>query len=344
MDAPRIPIRNLYYLLCYAWNQLPQGELVDVSRVPTTELVDLFALVLCDGIQHLVRRGMEQGYEPREEEIAGVRGRMDILQSVRRFLPAHGRAACRFDEMTSNTLANRILKSTLGRLMHVAGLDDGLRKRVHGLYRDLHGIHEITVTSHSFRQVQLHANNRFYRFLLNVCELIHGAWLVDQEAGTYRFRDFDRDERIMARVFQDFLYNFIRIEVPSWTVERQYIRWQATSISDPELSLLPRMETDISLKREGQHKIIDAKYYQETLVQRFDQEKIHSAHLCQLFAYLANAGRKPGMALTGMLLYPQVGRHVCDRYVLLGYPVTIATVDLGQSWEKVRQQLLELVE
>ena len=34
MTAPRIPIQNLYYLLCYAWNRLPQNKLVDVSGVP----------------------------------------------------------------------------------------------------------------------------------------------------------------------------------------------------------------------------------------------------------------------------------------------------------------------
>ena len=46
MTAPRIPIQNLYYLLCYAWNRLPQGKLVDVSGVPATELANLFAHVL----------------------------------------------------------------------------------------------------------------------------------------------------------------------------------------------------------------------------------------------------------------------------------------------------------
>ena len=61
MDAPRIPIQNLYYLLCYAWNHLKQGEMVDVSNVPSTELVDLFAVVLCQGVEHLARRGLEQG-------------------------------------------------------------------------------------------------------------------------------------------------------------------------------------------------------------------------------------------------------------------------------------------
>ena len=182
MTAPRIPIQNLYYLLCYAWNRLPQGKLVDVSGVPATELANLFAHVLCQGIDHMKRRGLEQGYELREDELPGVRGRLDILRTARRHLAAHGRAACRLDELTPNTLPNRILKTTLRRLSNTGGLRDDLRKRVGVLHRDLRGITETTLNARAFRAVQ-HANNRFYRFLLNVCEFIHGACLPDPEGG-----------------------------------------------------------------------------------------------------------------------------------------------------------------
>ena len=41
-----IPIQNIYYLLCYAWDKLEEKELIDVDPVGMTELVDLFARVL----------------------------------------------------------------------------------------------------------------------------------------------------------------------------------------------------------------------------------------------------------------------------------------------------------
>ena len=59
--AEPIPIRNIYYLLCYAWNRLDEGAIVDVSGVDTTELADLFATVLIGGVHHLTRRGLDQG-------------------------------------------------------------------------------------------------------------------------------------------------------------------------------------------------------------------------------------------------------------------------------------------
>ena len=108
-----IPIQNLYYLLCYAWNQLEQAQVVDVSAMSSDVPADLFATVLVKGIEHLRRRGLNVGYRTEHEILAGVRGRIDILETERRFLAQHGHAACHFDELTIDTPANRILKSTL---------------------------------------------------------------------------------------------------------------------------------------------------------------------------------------------------------------------------------------
>src|ERR1041385_2424586 len=130
-----IPIQNIYYLLCYAWDQLDQGELVDVDSLPSTELADLFARVLCDGVEHLAKRGFEQGYELIEEEIAGVRGKINFSVSARRSLFSLGRSYCEFDELTSNTMANRIVKSTLLRLLRLNELHGDLKRRIRYLGR-----------------------------------------------------------------------------------------------------------------------------------------------------------------------------------------------------------------
>ena len=66
------------------------------------------------------------------------------------------------------------------------------------------------------------------------------------------------------------------------------LTWQASSASDPDLTFLPRMHTDISVRNAHQTIIIDAKYYQETLQHYYDSASIHSAHLYQLFAYVKN--------------------------------------------------------
>ena len=41
-----IPITNIYYLLCYAWDRLDEKDVVDVHPEEEKDLADLFARVL----------------------------------------------------------------------------------------------------------------------------------------------------------------------------------------------------------------------------------------------------------------------------------------------------------
>jgi len=55
-----IPIQNIYYLLCYAWDKLEEKEIVDVEPLDSTSLADLFARVLINGTNHLLKRGFDR--------------------------------------------------------------------------------------------------------------------------------------------------------------------------------------------------------------------------------------------------------------------------------------------
>ncbi|MFC1567644.1 hypothetical protein ACFL3K_00375, partial [Pseudomonadota bacterium] len=165
MSKP-IPVQNIYYLLCYAWNCLEEGETIDISGIDSTNHVDLFASVLLSGLNHLLRRGLDQGYATLEEELTSIRGRVAIATSARRMLMQHGKAFCIYDTLTVNTQENQIIKSTLQHLSRTHGLNSGLRKQIVQVCRDLPEISTIPLSRHAFRKVQLHSNSRYYRFLL----------------------------------------------------------------------------------------------------------------------------------------------------------------------------------
>ncbi|MDB4308161.1 5-methylcytosine-specific restriction endonuclease system specificity protein McrC [Gammaproteobacteria bacterium] len=346
MSSP-IPVKNIYYLLAYAWDRLPESEVTDVSAMDSTELADLFAAVLAGGIHHLLRRGLDQNYISHEEEIAGVRGRINIGVTARRMLVSHGRTYCEFDELSVDTLPNQILRATVRRLLKAPKLDAELRGSLRGLTRELGGISDIPLTKHAFRTVQLHGNNRYYRFLLNICELVLDMALVDEEEGDYKFRDFIRDDKAMARLFEAFIRNFYAKERPDLNIRSENIAWQATSQSDPDLLFLPNMRTDISVRDKPHTKtlIIDAKFYRQTFQKYYEKETIHSANLYQLASYLQNLEVRdgPDSVADGMLLYPVVKDPVRLSYELNGHRVRICTINLAADWQDIRKELCGLV-
>lgn len=345
--ASPIPVKNIYYLLAYAWNRLPESEIVDVSELESDNLVDLFAAVLVGGIHHLLRRGLDQGYIGEVGEIAGIRGRVNIGITARRMLSEHGRAYCEFDELRVDTLPNQILRATVHRLLRAKTLTGELRSKLRLLDRELGGISRISLAKRLFRSVQLHANNRYYSFLVSICELVLNLSLLSETPGDFRFRDFVRDERAMARLFESFVFNFYQRELPELDFRKERIYWNASSTTDPGLSFLPTMQTDISVRDRPHSKtlIIDTKFYKETLQTHFDRKTVHSANLYQLLAYLKTLEYRsgPDSEAAGILLYPVAQESVNLDYWLNGHSLRICTVNLAGDWQEIRADLRSLL-
>ena len=57
-----IPIENIYYLLCYAWDKLDEKDKVSVTIDSETNLLDLLAKVLISGSKRLLKKGIAQNY------------------------------------------------------------------------------------------------------------------------------------------------------------------------------------------------------------------------------------------------------------------------------------------
>jgi 5-methylcytosine-specific restriction enzyme subunit McrC len=336
-----IPIQNLYFIFCYAWKRLEESKVIDVGGVDSPELFDLFATVLIAGIKHLMRRILDRGYIPFTEQLSTLRGRVQVYESMKLSLRRSPGLICEFDELSYDILHNQILKATIIRLIETVGLDKNNAHQLRIILKSFNGVRTIRLSSHTFRQVQIHRNNGFYAFLISVCELIHYATLPQQGGRGYWFSDIVRDEKKMPFVFQEFVRNFFAIE-SEFNVTPLALRWDAVSDDVESLKMLPTMATDIHLEKGQRRIIIDTKYYKEPLQEHHGKQSIHSAHLYQLFSYLKNAEARDSTYLNaeGVLLYPAVGEKLAVKVNIQGHPVQINSINLDQPWQMIRADLL----
>jgi 5-methylcytosine-specific restriction enzyme subunit McrC len=242
-----IPIGNLYYLLCYAWNKLDERDFVDVDALPRQDLPNLLARVLINGVNRLLRQGIDRIYFPNTQDSQNPRGKLAMADTLKKGLLLRNAIVCIVDDFSQNVLHNQIIRSTLHRLVLTAEIDGGIRHELQIIDNELTEVSLIPLRAEHFRRVQLHRNNRFYRFLLHVCELCFFALLADEQRGEYRFKDFIRDEGRMRKVFQDFVYNFYRIEQKHFTVSSERVDWDVTYADEQARALLPEMITDVCL-------------------------------------------------------------------------------------------------
>jgi 5-methylcytosine-specific restriction enzyme subunit McrC len=343
----KIPIQNLYYLLCFAWNRIPQEMAFDVAAIPaSSDVLDLCAHLLTTGTDLLLRRGLDQGYLLREEQTARLRGRINITQTAKRNIHSTPQAVCEFDELSPNVLHNQILRASVGTLIHAEHVSSDLKEKLRMTYSKLSGIDSIQVSAGMFGRVQIHRNNRYYAFLLFVSRLVHSLKLPDHGAGgRYKFNDLLSDEKVMEKVFEEFLRNFYRLKQREFSsVGSNHLKWNAEATDAEDLDLLPVMKTDITLRSSHRVIIMDAKYYKNALQEHHGTAKAHSGNLYQLTAYLrAEGDMQTSIRPEGILIYPVGDNSVDASFVIDGYPVRLFTLNLSQDWRNIECDLLQLI-
>ncbi len=345
MSEPTIPIRNLYYLFCYAWNRFEEAQAISTGAEESPDLPNLLARVLSEGTRSLLKRGLDRGYLPHEEELSTIRGHIELGPTLQLQARHRRRVRCTYDELSHDLLHNQLLKASLRRLANVSSMDPALARELHRLWIRMGDVADIRLSAVAFARVQLHRNNARYDLLLKICELAFACMMPDKTGLGYGFQNVLRDERKMARVFEDFIRNYYRVSQRAFRVKPYQLEWQAVPLTSNGIGRLPAMRTDVYLESAGRRIIIDTKYYADALQQYHGSPSFRSDNLYQLFAYLRNdAIADPDLVLAdGMLLYPQVGQVLDATYVVHGHQVRLATVDLSGAWPDIELRLSELI-
>ena len=323
-------------------------ELGDTVRVRELEHLDavrdLLAKILTQGVFQLIRTGLDRGYTEIQEDIAGVRGKIDLAQTLKRALKVRGKVSCIYEVLSHDVIHNQILRSTLRHLLRIPDLDKKVQGDVRKAYRILSGISDIPLSRRLFGQVKLDRNRRFYRFLLSVCKLIYDQVLVDEASGEATFKDISEDK--LAQLFEEFVIGFYTAEQHAYTVNKsgRRILWNRCDTLFSNWDVLPIMEADIILESPDKRIIMDTKFYGETLGGRIGG-KLHSANLYQILAYLRNReATVPSKARhDGILLYPTVDQDVDVSVCLEGFTIRAKTIDLAQDWKQIHNDLLAVL-
>jgi 5-methylcytosine-specific restriction enzyme subunit McrC len=338
----KIPIENIYYMLCYSWGYLKEKDIVNVNSISKKDLPNLFADILSNTLEKLIKMGFDREYISEKDEIATIRGKIDFQESIKKFSLNNAKAICEYDNLSYNILQNQIIKTTIYSLIRSKLIEKEIEEKLVKVYRHFNEIDSINLNSLIFDKVRIHRNNSFYGFIINICELIYQNVIIDETEGKRKFKDFYRDEKVMARVFENFVRNFYRKEQNQYKVKSEIINWKIKVLEGLEENL-PNMKTDITLESETSKTIIDTKYYKKAFSNFYDSQTFHSYNMYQINSYLNQTENQNSKKLTGILIYPQVTSKIDFVGELDNYEIRIKTVNLNENWENIHKRLLEII-
>jgi 5-methylcytosine-specific restriction enzyme subunit McrC len=340
-----IPVRNIYYLLLYAWGHFKSGGIRGVGTDESPDLPNLLGKVLNTGVHRLLRRGLDRGYIEVTEETRSPRGKLRLDLMTKQQTMLRGFAVCDLDELTPDVLHNQVLKATLVSLSNCVDVAKGLRHELKMNAQRMAAVSPIRLSADIFHRVQLSRNTSQYGFLMRVCELVFHSRLPDDQGSGSKFQSILEDEVRLPALFEEFLRNFYRSELSGYSAASEIMSWQADAENEDDLAYLPIMKTDITLRSNDQTIVADAKYYKEALTGGRYSAKIQSAHLYQISTYIEHARRnEPDKPIAGLLIYPSNGQSLRLRYRLMGSRVTVATINLAAEWPDIHTELLEVIQ
>ena len=349
----RIPVRNLWLLMLYAsdFARLP-GEDDLAWEEPPDELPNLVAELLAHAVEKRQRRQLSLGYRRRHAEISRVRGRIDLLTTMRRQLLSRGRVACRFDELTIDTPRNRFVRAALEQIARLA-TEAPIAHRCRRLaytFKTM-GVAGIPPSPAEMRTDHIGRHDADDRSMVAAAQLAHDLALPTEESGTSVLPLPYREERWVRRLFERAVGGFYEVTLSrqGWRVSTgKWFDWKIERRTSNIESILPTMKTDVILENGALNRriVIDTKFTSILTSGWYRDETLRSGYLFQMYTYLrSQAGRGDPIAdrAEGLLLHPSVGGNVDATVVIQGHPMRFATVDLAASSATIRQRLLNVV-
>lgn len=344
----KVPVRNLFYLLSYAFDLLPELDPKDVGESDYEHGLEILANILCSSTNRVIKRGLYREYVPVSDDIRGIRGKIDFKSSLKRNLFHKGCTHCDFTELSYDIPHNRVLVTTLDNLRRYADLRNSTLAAIEETLSKFPDVSYSTRVSSDLKKIYLHQNNYGYRLPLCISELIDDCMVLNEDSGERHFVDFLKDEKALHRLFEAFVLNFFKRELKGYRASgSKRLSWAAKATDEASLKHLPGMKLDILLESNEKVVIIDTKFYSKTLAENYGKATVHSPNLYQIMAYLENysvvSNETPScIKPEGVLLYPTVEDSIDFSYDIWGYRVRVKTIDLNQPWRTIHNQLLEI--
>ena len=332
-----VVIKNIYYMMAYAFKAIDIADFKRLEVESFGNVLDLLAAILAAGLDAQRRRGLEREYQPREEDLMRVRGRIDIADTMRLRMRQRQDLHCVFDERTEDTYKNQVLKTTALYLLRAPEVD-AQRKR--DLKRSLVLMQDVSLLDPqriAWGSMRYHRNNRSYQILMNVCYLALHELLLRDERGEVRLADVLSGDSL-HRLYEKFILEYYR---KHWSWLHPAAREIDHGIGDSAPDFLPRMLTDVTLANGDKCLIIDAKCYGTILGTHYDKEILSPANLNQILSYVMHAANAFDGEVSGMLLYAKTeGTELeSESWLELGHTYHVRTLDLNQDFAGIAAQL-----
>lgn len=334
-----ILIRNIYYMLAYAFQELRQNNYAEIEGERFDDIYDLFAEIIARGISYQLKQGLYREYVAINESMQTVRGKIDINGTIKNRMRNSQKIVCDYDELSENNIYNQILVTTVTTLIKHSDVKKDKKAKLKQLMLFFQNVQPIDFHTIRWNALRFDRNNRNYRMLLYLCYFIINEWLMTTEEGKFKMRGFSDDH--MCRLFEKFVLEYYKKHHPEVKPCAAQIEWNIDN-EKSTTNILPIMQTDILLTIGERTLIIDTKYYSHSMQKQYNKATIHSNNLYQINTYVTEYDEEHKGNVDGMLLYAKTQEEIVPDDSIKkkdGNIIYFRTLDLNTDFETIKKRL-----
>ena len=334
-----ILIRNIYYMLAYAFQELRQNNYAEIKGEKFDDIYDLFAEILARGISYQLKQGLYREYVAKNESMQKIKGKIDINGTIANRVRNNRQISCDYDELSENNVYNQILLTTVTILIRHSDVKKAQKDKLKKLMLFFQNVQPIDLHTIRWTALRFDRNNKNYRMLLYLCYFIISEWLMTTEEGKYKMRGFSDDH--MCRLFEKFVLEYYKKHHPELKPCAAQIDWNIEK-EQSSTNILPIMQTDILLTMEERTLIIDTKYYTQSMQKQYDKVTIHSNNLYQINTYVTEYDKEHKGNVDGMLLYAKTQEEIVPDDSIKkkdGNIIYFKTLDLNIDFDSIKKRL-----
>lgn len=331
-------IKNIYYMLCYSFNRdlLSEKDVSSVDSESFSNIYNLFSIVLCMMVRKQIKKGINKDYIGNTNSLSTVRGKINISDTIKTNSLLKQKLTCDYDEFSDNNPLNQIIKTTATYLINSNRIGNATKRELKKVMIYFSNVDVIEISSINWKKLMFNRNNKSYKNIIVLCELILKGLIVSDKKGNEQFKEF-LDETALHRIYENFIKEYFKNHYNLNAGSR------TLSLTDEAVEYIGMMKTDITLETDDRMLIIDAKFYNHILNPgRFVGSQIISMNnIYQINTYVENQLLKSGKKVSGMLLYAQT---IDEPIININVPINeknimIKTLDLNQDWKHISETL-----
>ena len=352
VSLSRIPIRNIWFLLAYAAaDELKLSKAQTGAEDLTEDLPDLVAKLLVEETNKRIWGNLSINYHQNSSELSRLRGKISHIQTARRDSFARGKIYCKYDEITLNTLENKMVRTALAvakslvQDKRLAQTCRALESRIASL-----GIELLPSQTSIAKLRRLPSNPRDAR-MCSLALLILQFEIPTQGAGTRKLYSPQITEGWLRLIFEKAVLGFYTYHLADlgWKIQGgRRLSWYKEEASEGLDAILPSMKTDIELVEpiSGRITVIDTKFTNVLTKGQYGQDSLKSGYIYQLYTYLRSQEKQEisqTLNSTGMLLHPTIDTSLYEEVLIQGHRFRFATINLMSHPRDLTTDLLNLV-